>query len=559
VDQYLDNRQKEILWDVLANPADNGAAYAQNLARLVQDNPQSGILQLLYARTADAKQLSKAAIYGNPRTLHKVVNHPQDLPVIDSASIIYASDNLTPQPIYLNPVAGDELKTEVVSASIDAHAFNNGYESLPPIPAAAEEQAPADINDTPVANNEQLEVLAAANKSVEETTEAPVIDTDNYPELPRIPEEADQLQPALPVEEQTAATEPVGEADPKDAKEVEEQIIMPEPILRPVNQYNSRFPKRDVPPAAATPEPEYAPQDIDDEIYDEIVSIDDIGFKAVESQSQPVAEQFTEVRFSDPGIADAHDDEPSPVLFHQPETVIEPVQEYDKQQASKEEERLILGGIVNADYLRFDKKLDELRNAAPPQAVSTQQASQMEIPAAETQEMARYDDDNMPYTFMWWLNKTRKEHAENLQPYAQPAPAVNNAGIPETLNKSGELQHQYYENILTLTSVSSIERNADTGRVAFDPEKKEDVIIERFIHTEPQIKPLSADKLDNENKAKKSSEDQNDFVTETLARIYTDQMLYHKAIATYKKLMLRFPEKNLYFATRIEELEKKTN
>jgi outer membrane translocation and assembly module TamA len=85
------------------------------------------------------------------------------------------------------------------------------------------------------------------------------------------------------------------------------------------------------------------------------------------------------------------------------------------------------------------------------------------------------------------------------------------------------------------------------------------VIIERFIHTEPQIKPLSADKLDNENKAKKSSEDLNDFVTETLARIYTDQMLYHKAIATYKKLILKYPEKKLYFAAQIEQLEKKTN
>jgi hypothetical protein len=70
---------------------------------------------------------------------------------------------------------------------------------------------------------------------------------------------------------------------------------------------------------------------------------------------------------------------------------------------------------------------------------------------------------------------------------------------------------------------------------------------------------LSADKLDNENKAKRSSEDQDVMVTETLARIYSDQMLYHKAIATYKKLMLKFPEKKLYFAAQIEQLEKKIN
>ncbi|HZY38715.1 MAG TPA: hypothetical protein VFE53_18780, partial [Mucilaginibacter sp.] len=60
-------------------------------------------------------------------------------------------------------------------------------------------------------------------------------------------------------------------------------------------------------------------------------------------------------------------------------------------------------------------------------------------------------------------------------------------------------------------------------------------------------------------KAKKSSEDRDELVSETLAAIYSDQMLYHKAIASYKKLMLKFPEKSRYFAEKIEQLEKKTN
>jgi len=58
---------------------------------------------------------------------------------------------------------------------------------------------------------------------------------------------------------------------------------------------------------------------------------------------------------------------------------------------------------------------------------------------------------------------------------------------------------------------------------------------------------------------KKSAEDQDELVTETLARIYTDQMLYHKAINTYKKLVLKFPEKSRYFADQIEQLQRKIN
>jgi len=189
-----------------------------------------------------------------------------------------------------------------------------------------------------------------------------------------------------------------------------------------------------------------------------------------------------------------------------------------------------------------------------------------EVVAAEKQDVSKYDDDKMPYSFMWWLDKTRKEHASTSQPYAaNPAfqqPVQNAAQAqakPVQRGVSDNLQHQYYENIFSTTSVNNIEAEPDAAKIEFDHNKKEDVIIERFITTDPQIRPPAADKLDTENKAKRSSEDQDVMVTETLARIYADQMLYHKAIATYKKLQLKFPEKKLYFAAQIEQLEKKTN
>lgn len=46
------------------------------------------------------------------------------------------------------------------------------------------------------------------------------------------------------------------------------------------------------------------------------------------------------------------------------------------------------------------------------------------------------------------------------------------------------------------------------------------------------------------------------FYTETLAKIYTQQGFYDRAIEVYEKLILLYPEKNTYFAALIEELKK---
>ncbi|MXV49431.1 hypothetical protein GS399_00485 [Pedobacter sp. HMF7647] len=240
-------------------------------------------------------------------------------------------------------------------------------------------------------------------------------------------------------------------------------------------------------------------------------------------------------------------------LSHVENQVTEKTEEAEKQEIPNvievEKSPLVFDNIAGADYFVFDRSavdpLKETRNLPAEQKVS--------------EPVTKYHDEKMPYTFLWWLQKTRNEHADTYQPYANPT--FSPASVTVKKNSATELNQQIIENIFHLQEPHLTEDSPEnnTQTVQFETKHKEQAIIEKFITEEPQIKPPKPEKIDTENKARKSSEDSGDIISETLAQIYTDQMLYHKAIDTYKKLSLKFPEKKPYFADRISEIEKKIN
>jgi len=53
----------------------------------------------------------------------------------------------------------------------------------------------------------------------------------------------------------------------------------------------------------------------------------------------------------------------------------------------------------------------------------------------------------------------------------------------------------------------------------------------------------------------KSTKDNDDLITETLAKLYYDQGHYNRAIQAYKILCLRFPKKSAFFVSQIKKIK----
>lgn len=80
-------------------------------------------------------------------------------------------------------------------------------------------------------------------------------------------------------------------------------------------------------------------------------------------------------------------------------------------------------------------------------------------------------------------------------------------------------------------------------------------IIDKFIREEPKITPKKVDFFSPVNVARMSVIDDEDFVSETLAKIYVQQGKYAKALKAYENLILKYPEKNAYFAAQILKIK----
>jgi hypothetical protein len=146
-------------------------------------------------------------------------------------------------------------------------------------------------------------------------------------------------------------------------------------------------------------------------------------------------------------------------------------------------------------------------------------------------------------------------------------PATGSEQEPSTMEVKLELgkplefekseKHSFQE-WLQLSKLAPIDRENERAPEQItepeDPKAKKLELIDKFIETNPKIvgdknTPPPPPKTD------RSSQDTSYLMTETLARVYLEQKKYSRAIQAYEILILKYPEKSVFFADRISDIK----
>ena len=506
-----------------SNPLELGQQHVSDLQQMIQQYPYCQSLRILLAKASEGSSqfthhLGIAAAFTSSReNLHHFIQHPEAFVTQINTDVEFVeAEEITDKDF--GQAFGVDLN-EMIMTEKKASVSENDVED--DFIEAEEVLASADVEESEIAEIAEIEKPVLETVEKQELVEEIVEDITEVeePVSENVEEQEEEIHASADVEEKelveeivediSDVEEPISETLEKQEEKIQASADVEEPISETIEEQREEI------QASADVEE----QELVEEIVEDITEVE-------EPISETVEEQEEEIHTS----ADVEEQE-----------LVE-----EKVEGEKPKDEFVFESPMQSDFFSFTQKEKQVESTDTLGLVN------------KDQDITQYNDDTMPYTFLWWLNKTRKEHASNARPFAAKESVKKSEAPVDPIQDS--LNNQIAENIFHLKGVEDIAVNFKRNvTVPFNFQNKGNNIIDKFIKEEPQIRAPAPNKVDTENKAKKSSEDTNEVVSETLAKIYVEQMLYHKALDVYKKLSLKFPEKSAYFASQIKYLELKVN
>jgi hypothetical protein len=160
------------------------------------------------------------------------------------------------------------------------------------------------------------------------------------------------------------------------------------------------------------------------------------------------------------------------------------------------------------------------------------------------------EEERAPVTYAeYMMAKARKMKGGEEKGYGE-AEKEEGYGEAEVEDGKGELRgEESFED--RISSFESSARRIQKPSVV----EVQKSIIDKFIQKQPKITPGKAAEYTNtQNLGKDSLEEDMTFVTETMAKLYAAQGKIDKAKKVYRQLIALHPEKSVYFAAQLKNL-----
>lgn len=260
-----------------------------------------------------------------------------------------------------------------------------------------------------------------------------------------------------------------------------------------------------------------------------------------ESARRPAAKTAAPVPPAAPGAAEVTEVTEAPIVAVQPET---PAPSPYRPAPAPSVEPPPVKTAPALDPLQQEVLIEAIHSSISMEASGLEPAVPATAPAPVHTPVPETEDNLDAYS-RWLAGRAQSLAFHNAPPATSQTIATDPAEEEKTARDKST------EDLATSEKSEYTDKQDDNPRFSHQR-----ALVDRFIRIEPKITPGKADEYLTGNIARASIEEDPEIVSETIADLYVKQGKIDRARKAYRKLMELYPEKSIYFAVRLKNLDK---